>query len=324
MPFVNYLHPDPVSPAAPMINTTSYQTRRSIFLVSVYLVFFCALIPSAVFSQITKSDPFLDEQKMNHVQELVDHSVSDSRAADAAELKAMIIAEQQRESQRLQSIQTEPNLGPYLAALAEKATTDQSSKLQGVFQAMALRQDVDPAVIQFYIRKAQTLLESNPEKLRSYDYNLLMGVPYLLTMQATPLNEDLLLKILKLSERYNDTHFIDVAGAALAKIGSERALSPLEEAIKWAYQHRDDMSNSQFAARIEGYLTKLRTRTHGTYSTSAYPSPSTPEFSLLADAANHTATEENYQHGILWVSFGVILFGAVGIIWWFRTVKNHE
>lgn len=256
------------------MNLPSTSLQRSLRLLRWALLSASLTLPALLCSQTVLSDPFveLDKYKMQHVKELVDlagwYDCFGDTAPTKAEIEAMKKAEEERELQRLHALKTEPGLAPYLVALAGQCLVEKrsSSYLVPVFQAMSLRQDTEPSVIQHYIQLAKSIVESNPQKLPiiSSEYNLLRGVCYFLQLRASPENEDLLIRILTLGEKLDDMWLILSAAEALSKTGTgTRPLQAMETALRWFQQLREkDESRAPLLLKMEGFLKALNNRTH--------------------------------------------------------------
>lgn len=204
-------------------------------------------LPATLWAQTVHTDPFveLDKYKMEHVRQLVDPAgIYDyfGEPLTQAEIEAIKKAEEERERRRLHALQTEPGLGPYLVALAGSIITEKSSsaKLVGVFQAMSLRKDTDPAVVRHYIQLAKSQLDSNPQKMALNEDCLLKGVCYFLQLHATPENEALLIRMMKLGEKKDNLWLILRAAEALSKTGTAaHALPAMDAALRWIQLRRE-------------------------------------------------------------------------------------
>jgi hypothetical protein len=212
-----------------------------------------------LYAQLSQADPFLEEAKMRHVKMLVDLSLHDTRPADAAEFELIKKAQEEKELHRLQVIQTEPDLGPYLVALAEQISAEKSDGLTGVLQAMALRKDVNVAVAQQYIQRANTIINLKPNRIIGYDYDLVLGVTDLLQLLPSKENENTLIEILKLGQRMNNDALMFSVARAVAQMGTIRSLSALEEAMESIRLNRSD-SDSELVTKFRSYLLKLKER----------------------------------------------------------------
>ncbi|MFC5454718.1 hypothetical protein [Prosthecobacter fluviatilis] len=252
------------------MNLPSTSLQRSLRLLRWALLSASLTLPALLCSQTVNSDPFveLDYYKMRHVRELVSLALDDSIPADAAEGRAMQKAQEEKDLRCLHALRTEPGLGPYLTALAgtsfiQKAGT---GDLPRVFEAMAMRQDTEPSVIQHYIQLAKMLLDKAPKKLDSHEYDLLLGIRYLLSLHATPENEDLLIRILTLGEKLDDMWLILSAAEALSKTGTgTRSLEAMETALHWFQQLREkNESRAPLLLKMEGFLKALNNRIHST------------------------------------------------------------
>jgi hypothetical protein len=218
-------------------------------------------------AQTTLVDPFmeLDRTKMHHVYELVDLGVCGTYSGGVqtkAELERIRKAEEEKERRRLEALRTEPGLGPYLVALAEKSRVDKMScgVLPAVLEAMTLRQDVEPEVIQYYIEHARGLIENPPAKLADADHELLIGIPYLLVAQVKPESEALLVKLLELGESRNDYRMVAQAGRALGQSGTAQSVPSMVEAVRWVQRHSADGTEVGREQWMQGHLDKLRAR----------------------------------------------------------------
>lgn len=253
---------------------TSFPLLRSIRHLRQFLLSACLALPLQAWSQTVLSDPFveLDQYKMEHVRQLVDLGVCGTLSAGnltKAEIEAIEKADKERERQRLHSLRTEPGLAPYLVALAGQCLAGKrsSSYLPPVFQAMSLREDTEPAVIQHYIQLAKTFLDSNPTKRPMYygvGDDLLRGVCYFLQLHASPENEDLLIRMMTLGEKLDNLWLILTAAEALSKTGTAtRALPAMESALLW-FQHlrEKDASRAPLTLKMENLLKAFSKRTN--------------------------------------------------------------
>lgn len=220
-----------------------FRTQAALLPLKLLLVIAC----TALRAQTVHTDPFveLDKYKMEHVRQLVDLAGTYDYFGEPltkAEIAAMVKAEEEKERRRLHALQTEPGLGPYLVALAGRSLVKKSSSyyLIPVFEAMSLRKDTDPAVVRHYIQLAKSHLDSAPQKMSLHEDCLLRGVCYFLQLHATPENESLLIRMMKLGEKQDNLWLILSAADALSKTGTAtHALPAMDAALRWIQLRRE-------------------------------------------------------------------------------------
>lgn len=110
------------------------------------------------------------------------------------------------------------------------------------------------------LEKARGVIESPPKEPQTPEYYLLLGIPELPALQATPENEDLLVKLMKPGENNSEVYCVSEAARALAKTGSARCLPALEEALQWLQQRREDLTSKQAVAPLQSCLKQVRAR----------------------------------------------------------------
>lgn len=202
------------------------------------------------------------EHSFLDIHSLVSFGHLEIQMPDGPSWKEIQKATDERDRQRLKILRTKLGLGPVLVDQAETdlANPNFSSYLPDLFHAMTLRKDVDPQAIRSFIQKARVVIESPPKELQEAEYYLLLGIPELLALHATPENEDLLVKLMKLGETNFDVFSLSKAAKVLAKTGSARCLPALEEALQWLQQRREDVLSKEAVAPLQSCLKQVRAR----------------------------------------------------------------
>jgi hypothetical protein len=229
----------------------------------VCLLLACAMVfPVQAGAQREKPDTGRVEYSFLDIHSLVSSGHWEIHTPDGASWEVMKNALDEYDRQRFQILRNRPGLGPLLVKKAEADLADPnfSSYLPGLFHAMTLRKDVDPQAIRSFIQKARVVIESPPKELQEADYHLLLGIPELLALHATPENEDLLVKLMKLGETNFDVYSLSEAAKVLAKTGSARCLPALEEALQWLQQRREDVLSKEAVAPLQSCLKQVRAR----------------------------------------------------------------
>ncbi|MCX6847810.1 MAG: hypothetical protein NTY98_02720 [Verrucomicrobia bacterium] len=229
----------------------------------VCLLLACAvLFPVQAGAQRVRADTGRVEHSFLDIHSLVSSGHWEIRMPDGPSWEMIQKAMAEHNRQRFKILRTRPGLGPLLVEQAESDLADPnfSSYLPGLFHAMTLRKDVDPQAIRSFIQKARGVIESPPKELQEADYHLLLGIPELLALHATPENEDLLVKLMKLGETNFDVYSVSEAAKVLAKTGSARCLPAMEEALQWLQQRREDVLSKEAVAPLQSCLKQLRAR----------------------------------------------------------------
>lgn len=204
----------------------------------------------------------LMDSQAQYLHPLVSPGNGEIRVPDGSSWEVMKKARDEHDRQRFKVLRTEPGLGPRLVKQAESDLADPnfSSYLPDLFHAMTLRKDVDAKAIRSFIQRARVVIESPPKELPTPEYYLVLGIPELLTLHATPENEDILIKLMKLGETTRNFYFLSKAAEALAKTGSARCLPALEEALQWLQQRPKDRVSKEAIAPLQSCLLKVRAR----------------------------------------------------------------
>lgn len=240
------------------LNAAALRVQRAGAFVGILLA--CAVLFTVQAG--AEGDPVRVEHPFLSIHSLVSSGQWEIRVPDGSSWEVIQKAMDEYDRQRFKILRTRPGLGVLLVEQAESDLADPicSSYLPGLFHAMTLRKDVDPQAIRSFIQKAQVVIVSAPKELQAPEYYLLLGIPELLALHATPGNEDLLVKLIKLGEATSDVFLLSEAAKALAKTGSTRCLPALEEALQWLQQRREDLASKQAVAPLQSCLQKVRAR----------------------------------------------------------------
>lgn len=137
------------------------------------------------------------------------------------------VLDAERLEKRKQFIIHSPDLGPCLVAIADLRIDRKSGGVSEVFEAMAMRQDVDPAALARYIARAETMMRTltTRESMSDADYDYFKGVAIILEKRPSQESERILIRMLEVGAE-------EPAAKALAQIGTVRSLPVLEAVVE--------------------------------------------------------------------------------------------
>ncbi|MGV3661405.1 MAG: hypothetical protein ACO1TE_14550 [Prosthecobacter sp.] len=163
-----------------------------------------------------------------------------------------------RLEQRRQFILNTPDIAPYLVAIADARIEQKSARVSEVFDAMAMRPDVDPAAIARYVDRADAMMRTltTRESMSAADYNYFEGVAKILEKRPSQDSERILIRMLEVGA-------VEPAAKALAQMGTVRSLPVLEavvEKYKLMDKEKGDASMRPWLDHLIGSLEMLRRR----------------------------------------------------------------
>lgn len=129
-----------------------------------------------------------------------------------------------RLKKRLNLIRTYPELGKYLAQIADQMIEQKSPEISDVLDAMSMRSDVPPEAITRYIELTKRMIAGKTAKdiKDGFEEECLRGIPDVLASHLTPENEDLLIVLLQFGTQGH-------AHRALGRAGTIRALPAMQK-----------------------------------------------------------------------------------------------
>ena len=186
--------------------------------------------------------------KLNHIQEMM--LWGDEGMIDEDRMK-----------KRLKIIQTYPELGKWLAKVADRMIEQRSPGIADVLDAIALRTDVPPEATARYIELTKRIIEGKTAKYikDGFEQEYLSGIADLLAAHLSPENEDLLIAFLHMGTKGH-------AHRALGRVGTIRALPAMQ---KYADDYeryaktQDTGSVTEWLKDIKASLMELSKRVSG-------------------------------------------------------------
>lgn len=167
-----------------------------------------------------------------------------------------------RLQKRLDMIRTYPELGKYLAKIADQMIEQKSPEIGDVFDAMSTRPDVPPAATARYIEFTKRIIEGKTAKgiKDGFEQEYLSGISDVLAANLTPENEDLLIALLKFGTKGH-------AQRALGRAGTIRALPAMQKYADEYEQYARTENNGSallWLEEIQGSLMALKKRVSDT------------------------------------------------------------
>lgn len=162
---------------------------------------------------------------------------------------------------RLDMIRTYPELGKYLAKIADKMIEEKSPEIGDVLDAMSMRADVPPEATARYIELTKRIIEGKTAKdiKDGFEQEYLSAISDVLAAHLSPENEDLLIALLHMGTKGH-------AYRALGRVGTIRALPAMQKYADDYERHaktQDNGSVTVWLDDIKGSLMELSNRVSG-------------------------------------------------------------
>lgn len=169
--------------------------------------------------------------------------------------------DEDRMKKRLKMIQTYPELGKWLAKVADRMIEQRSPEIADVLDAIALRTDVPPEATARYFELTKRIIEGKTAKdiKDGFEQEYLSGIADVLAAHLSPENEDLLIALLHMGTKGH-------AYRALGRVGTIRALPAMQ---KYADDYeryaktQDNGSVTEWLKDIKASLMELSKRVSG-------------------------------------------------------------
>jgi hypothetical protein len=280
------------------------------------------VIMSSCFGQ-TPNAGNIDSNRLWEIEQLVVDLPNDSIGAlvgmpeeEQLKWKAKSVARQQERAARIAS---EPGLGPYLVALADRYVAEPGRDgLPMIFRAMSVRNDVPEQDLKRYFAHANAIITGTASSVQPLADDFLIGTASVMAAHPTPANEEMLLKMLDLRNDFTGVGIKLAAGEALATSGSRRALAPMEKTVKWFVDFAKKTGsganqNHPDEVLFRSYIARFRTRITPT-ATTTQPQKAQPQPSDLT-AIETPPTQIDSIDSTLWLIVALMAPAAAGLLW---------
>lgn len=273
-----------------------------------------------VFSQISPT-PTIDEDILREVERAVVVYPTDVAASPLSQTEREFWekARATRERERLQRIQNQVGLAPYLVALADGyLAREETEGLHSIMQAIALRRDIPPQDLSRFVQMTRDLLCQPNVLEKAVHGDFLAGMAAVIAAHPPLDGEGILIQMLQYRDDYTGVPLKLAAAKELAQTGTRRALPAMEQSSKWLQQFAlaADPLRLKQATQMDEQVKAMRSRLFEVATLPASPSTSigSPDPSISNTTASLSDSPDPKTEGLEWLGGALVGSAAIGLL----------